>query len=155
VSEVARLLDPGKTRVVLLRVGEPVEGLVGKPARPVTIGWLGPLHERRVDAVYASHPIYESQIEDSERANLAQSLAADRIALQALGFDVTVEVRFGNPAEEIVGCAREHQADLIAMATHGRDGLSHLVMGSVAERVVRSAPGAVLLLRPRDQAEER
>jgi nucleotide-binding universal stress UspA family protein len=150
VGQLGHLLDPARTRLVLLRVGEPVEGLVGKPARPVTIDWLGPLHERRADATLALHPIYESQIEDSERANLIQSLTEERRALEAQGFDVAIEVRFGKPAEEIVGCARERHADLIAMATHGRDGLSHLVLGSVADRVVRTAPGPVLVLRPPD-----
>jgi universal stress protein A len=50
--------------------------------------------------------------------------------------------------EAIVRYARRNDIDLIVMATHGRTGLTHLLMGSVAEKVVRAAPCAVLTLRP-------
>ncbi len=51
------------------------------------------------------------------------------------------------PAEEIVKYANAEQIDLIVMGTHGRPGMAHLLMGSVAEKVVRSAPCPVLTLR--------
>jgi len=50
----------------------------------------------------------------------------------------------GTPYREIVAAAKKHKADLIVMGTHGRTGLSHLVMGSVADRVVRTAICPVL-----------
>jgi nucleotide-binding universal stress UspA family protein len=50
----------------------------------------------------------------------------------------------GNPASEIVRVASEQHFDLIVMGTHGRTGLSHLLLGSVTEKVVRKAPCAVL-----------
>ncbi len=53
-------------------------------------------------------------------------------------------VRFGRPAQEIATLAREEQADLIIIATHGRSGLKHLV-GSVTEKVVRLATCPVLV----------
>ena len=53
----------------------------------------------------------------------------------------------GQPADEIVQLATDEDADLIVMATHGRTGLGHLLMGSVAEAVVRKAPCPVLTLR--------
>jgi nucleotide-binding universal stress UspA family protein len=53
----------------------------------------------------------------------------------------------GDPAEEIIGLARSRQADLIISATHGRSGLSHLVMGSVAEKIIRHAPCPVFVVR--------
>ena len=53
----------------------------------------------------------------------------------------------GSPALAIVEYARESQADLILMGTHGRGGMAHLLMGSVAERVVRIAPCPVLTVR--------
>jgi nucleotide-binding universal stress UspA family protein len=52
-----------------------------------------------------------------------------------------------DPAAEIVRHAREHHADLVVVGTHGRTGLRRAVMGSVAERVVRSAPCPVLVAR--------
>ena len=53
----------------------------------------------------------------------------------------------GNPAHEIVRIAQEEKADLIVIATHGHTGLHHLVVGSVAEKVVRLAPCPVLAVR--------
>ncbi len=53
----------------------------------------------------------------------------------------------GDPATMIVQLAEEEQADLIVMGTHGRSGLSRLLMGSVAEQVVRTAPCPVLTIK--------
>jgi nucleotide-binding universal stress UspA family protein len=58
-----------------------------------------------------------------------------------------VEVAVGRPADTIVRLARERNADLIVMATHGRTGLQHVVLGSVAEKVVRLAPCPVLTVK--------
>ncbi len=56
-------------------------------------------------------------------------------------------LRHGVPADEISELAEAEQADLIVMGTHGRSGLKRLLMGSVAETVVRRAPCPVLTLR--------
>lgn len=56
--------------------------------------------------------------------------------------------RIGNAAEEIVRYAAEHAIDLIVLGTHGRGALGHLLLGSVAERVVRQAGCPVLTVRP-------
>jgi nucleotide-binding universal stress UspA family protein len=56
-------------------------------------------------------------------------------------------LRVGTPAEEIVRYADVCDADLIIMGTHGRSGIAHALMGSVAEQVVRNAPCPVLLVR--------
>jgi len=56
-------------------------------------------------------------------------------------------LRVGAPAEEIVRYAEVCEADLIVMGTHGRAGIAHALMGSVAEQVVRTAPCPVLLVR--------
>lgn len=60
---------------------------------------------------------------------------------------VTAEVRTGVPTDAIVAAAIDYGADLIVMATHGRTGLPHLVLGSVAERVIRHARCPVLAVR--------
>jgi nucleotide-binding universal stress UspA family protein len=61
---------------------------------------------------------------------------------------VTAEKAVGEPAAEILEAAREARADLIVMGTHGRTGLEHALMGSIAERVVRRAHCPVLTVRP-------
>jgi universal stress protein A len=61
---------------------------------------------------------------------------------------VTRNIYEGNPYVKIVQYAKEHAIDMIVMSTHGYSGLEHLVMGSVAENVVRKAACPVLTLRP-------
>ena len=68
-------------------------------------------------------------------------------------FGVFRHVRIGNPAAEIVEMAYERASDLIVMGTAGRTGLSHLLTGSVTERVVRTAPCPVLTLKRRELYE--
>ncbi len=62
--------------------------------------------------------------------------------------DVRGEAMMGVPWDEIVRHARDLSTDLIVMGTHGRTGLKHAFIGSVAERVVRHAPCAVMVVRP-------
>lgn len=59
----------------------------------------------------------------------------------------TAEVVFGPPYLAITDAAARHHADLIVLATHGRTGLLHLLLGSVAERVARTAACPVLTVR--------
>jgi len=63
------------------------------------------------------------------------------------GVDHEVLLRFGHPAEQIVAAERETKAELLVMATHGRTGVSHFIMGSVAEKVVRESACPVLTVR--------
>jgi universal stress protein A len=58
------------------------------------------------------------------------------------------EVRIGAPAAEIVSAAEDLKADLLCIGTHGRTGIAHFLLGSVAERIVRHAPCPVLTVRP-------
>ncbi len=64
------------------------------------------------------------------------------------GVRVTAEKAVGEPAAEILEVAREQGADLLVLGTHGRTGLEHALMGSIAERVVRRAHCPVLTVRP-------
>lgn len=64
------------------------------------------------------------------------------------GLEIEVVVAPGVAFLEIIHTARLREADLIVMATHGRTGLSHTLMGSVTEKVVRKAPCPVVSLRP-------
>lgn len=58
------------------------------------------------------------------------------------------EVRVGPAFMEIIDYAREKDIDLIVIGTHGRSGLMHVLMGSVAERIVRKSPCPVLTVKP-------
>lgn len=82
----------------------------------------------------------------SEEYFQAEQEKLERVSAPA---EVRVERRVaeGAPAEEILRTAQSVKADLIVMGTHGRTGLSRLLMGSVAEQVVRKAPCPVLTVR--------
>jgi len=80
---------------------------------------------------------------DAHLTDLRERLGKDGVAVTAL-------VRIGNPVDEINKLAEEQRVDIIFMGTHGRTGLQHLLVGSVAERVVRSSPIPVLTIRHPD-----
>ncbi|MFN8556966.1 MAG: universal stress protein [Dehalococcoidia bacterium] len=83
------------------------------------------------------------RIEDELRAYLMEKVHA----FEGLTTSVHVEIA-DHPAEAIIAHARAQGADMIAMATHGRTGIRHLLAGSVAEAVIRSGVAPVLALRP-------
>jgi universal stress protein A len=87
-------------------------------------------------------------LRDHMQGSAQQELA--RLLPEGSGTPVQIarQVAVGVPHQKILEIAAAEQVDWIVMATHGRTGLSHLVMGSVAERVVRTAPCPVLTLRP-------
>jgi universal stress protein A len=64
------------------------------------------------------------------------------------GLRVVRATRMGNAFVEIVSYAEERSIDLIVVGTHGRGGLMHMLLGSVAEKVVRKSPCPVLTVRP-------
>lgn len=72
--------------------------------------------------------------------NLCRARACDGVTLEMRVVD-------GVPADTIIATARREQADLIVMSTHGRSGLARVLMGSVTEDVLHSAPCPVLVIR--------
>src|SRR5262249_40394780 len=85
-----------------------------------------------------------------DRQQLAAVRALDelRSRAEALGAPAGEAIATHGVAwEEIVNLARGRESDLIVMGTHGRTGLKHVLLGSVAERVIRHAPCSVLVVR--------
>ena len=75
--------------------------------------------------------------------------------LSGKGVVVTTKVVMGNAAEEIIRAADETNADLVAMSTHGRSGLSRWAFGSVADRVLRGGSKPVLVIRAQKSEEQK
>ncbi len=92
-------------------------------------------------------PMTLTEVEDTlvQRARSALEETAAKLALSG---KVSTAVARGRASEEIVRTARETKASLIVIGTHGHTGISHVLLGSTAERVVRKAPCPVLTLRP-------
>jgi universal stress protein A len=99
-------------------------------------------------------PVYAIEValplENLER-EARRGLALLHPEAEAAHVDVARLVELGVPYQRILETARAEQVDLIVMATHGRTGLGHLFVGSVAERVVRLASCPVLTIRPRGE----
>jgi nucleotide-binding universal stress UspA family protein len=150
-------------RRVLVPVGlHDDPGAVGTEMRRV----LGPaVLDASVLLVYSDHlPAYlqpwmgELGIDqiglEEIRGRLEEDLAPAADALRALGFEVELVVSEGEPATVVGEIARTREADLVAMGTHGRTGAAHLLLGSVAERVVQNAACPVLTVRRDDEGAE-
>jgi nucleotide-binding universal stress UspA family protein len=91
--------------------------------------------------------------EEEEQAH--QYLSGIEVRLRAQGLETVTEVEVVERVPEgIVECAETIKAGLIAMSTHARSGVARWVLGSVADRVLRTAEVPVLLMRPREGAAE-
>src|SRR5678816_998559 len=110
---------------------------------PADYGWLG---------------IGREELRDLDRS--LQRQAANRLrafADENVGHNLPaeLEVRVGQPAEQILAAARESQCDSIMLSTRGITGLDRYLIGSVADRVARLAHCPVVLLRPGKRAPDR
>ena len=97
-------------------------------------------HKASMTIVYVAGP-EQKEGESYWRGQLEQIRPANRrIAVNHVYLE-------GDPASEIVQYARDARLDLIVMGTHGRTGIDRLVLGSVAEKVLRNAPCSVLVVK--------
>ena len=88
-----------------------------------------------------------AEVRDQLIATAERQMAARRESAAAMGVTAETTVITGWPVQAIIDHAAQGAFDLIVMGTHGRTGLAHAVMGSVAERVLRRAPCPVLTVR--------
>ena len=110
----------------------------------VTVVDTSPLADAYGDVAYRTQRIAEIH---NEAGHKAATFADHHLA----GIDrVKVHVRDGNTFLEILQAALDHGSDLIVMGTHGRTGIAHLLIGSVAEKVVRKSIVPVMTVRGRE-----
>ena len=139
------------------RVLVPVDGSdVAAAVLPFILGIAGPL-DFEVMLLRVSQPVSPValettryvEVEDAEavRAEMEAYLKGLAATLESRGVRVKTLVRRGDPVTEILAAARDEKADLIAMTTHGRRGPARVLLGSVAESVLRHADVPVFMLR--------
>jgi nucleotide-binding universal stress UspA family protein len=121
--------------------------------RAVEMGFRFASRPEMVTVIHVATPLITFEpvsginiLSDDERRAELEAALRKRYRDRKFG-GVNFEVRFGDPGHEIVGLSKEIKAGLIVMTSHGRTGLAHVLLGSVAERVVRLAHCPVLVLR--------
>jgi nucleotide-binding universal stress UspA family protein len=130
---------------------------------PAVLDWAAHLAEEHGSAVTLLHayhlPVEFQQLEGaylpqdfwaSVKSEAEQNLSRYAEPLRARGLTVELIVREGYPATVIEEEAIEQRADLIVIGTRGLSGLKHLLLGSIAERVVQKSPCPVLTVKTRD-----
>jgi universal stress protein A len=116
-------------------------------------------HQAALTLLYVVPPAYGAgeyggidyaQLVGSMRESSEKELA--KLAVEQVRGEVSTDtlVRVGSPSRAIVEVARSLPADLIVISTHGRTGLNHVLLGSVAEHVVQRAPCPVFVVRERE-----
>ena len=107
-----------------------------------------------VDPAYAASPMGMGYIPESYQEDMLERSDAELARLPSIDCDGPTIVRkslTGSAAESITDYAKEHRVGMIIMGTHGYSGLSRLLMGSVAEKVVRTASCPVLTIHSDDK----
>jgi nucleotide-binding universal stress UspA family protein len=87
-------------------------------------------------------PRYELELKQAARKALEQTIA-EKVP-KNIAIETSIEI--GKPADVILNYAKERRIELIVMSTHGRTGLSHLMIGSVAENIIRRSPIPTLII---------
>lgn len=156
VKVVRNFFEPEDVELILFRAAFPP--VLPSEATPADIFAGGmPLtgsyevYNRTLDSTY----IALDKEREQYRAQLADEIQPDVQRLRDAGYAVRAQVDYGEPAQCIIDYVQDTGVDMVAMATHGRGGLGRLVLGSVAERVLRSVGVPVLLMRPQPAAAER
>jgi nucleotide-binding universal stress UspA family protein len=92
--------------------------------------------------------VIQAELQDRLAKVSEEALASAVKARDKSGVPIRSVLRAGPPWHEVIAVAEEEKADLVVVGTHGRRGIARMIMGSVAERVVRGCPCPVLTVRP-------
>ena len=128
----------------------------GHPATVVTVGDAGSAPGRAGTAMYPAW-VDRHALDDERRARLAEIAERGAAELSRAGLSATVELRDGDPADQLIRAAAAVGADLIVVGSRGLSTLPRLLLGSVARKVLLHAPQSVLVVREareRTRAEE-
>jgi nucleotide-binding universal stress UspA family protein len=155
ISDLVFAEDGSASAAIARRLLETMPGFRGMPVRVVSVeerttswyGWLEPLPATTVQA-------FEDAIA-ADRERIAATAIRTAAVLATVGVKAETDIRRGDPGSEIVAAAKEAGADLIVMGTRGQTGLTRLLMGSVARKVLHHATCSILIVRaPAARADE-
>lgn len=118
-------------------------GLLGGSLHVLHVVEVPFVHGWAVEGYVAALPDFREELLRRAREEMEKLFAAD----ERKTLRVELVGRAGNPFTEIIRYAKEKQIDLIVMGTHGHGRMAQLLLGSVAEKVVRAAPCPVLTVR--------
>jgi nucleotide-binding universal stress UspA family protein len=144
---VRRLFEPESTDVIVAHVTRMPEGVVFGTLPPLSAQWGESLVFRGLDLPSEAHTIPQSQVWASTKEEIIDAFDDDVRELRAMGYQVSLEVRAGEPAQELADLVDERDVDAVVMATHGRSGPSRALLGSVAERLLRMVVVPVVMAR--------
>ena len=145
---VGRLFDHESTHVTIAHVAPVPEGVSGPlPPPSIVAGYGDSVLMPWRDRPGFQHPIYQSQAWVSTREEVIDAMDDDVRRLAEAGYEVSLAVRFGDPAQELADLVDEEDVDAVVMATHGRSGLSRAVLGSVADKLLRMVRVPVVMVR--------
>jgi nucleotide-binding universal stress UspA family protein len=132
----------------------PTDGGAGMDAVIDHATGLAAEHDATVHGLYVADtaslrdvPMEASMEGVSQALTQEGQTALEQIERRADEATIETDLVEGSPARQITSYAEEHPCDLIVMGTHGRSGMDRILLGSVAERVVRSAPVPVMTVR--------
>lgn len=128
LTEAARLAIAEDAELIVVHVFDPAPF-----TPPVAIPSVGGFEDR------IAREIEESVLAELERLRKGALADVPKVRIMAL--------RHGSPSVAVGEAAEEHDVDLIVVGTHGRTGLKRMLIGSVAEKIVRHAPCSVLAVR--------
>ena len=138
---VERILVATDFSLCSLNALEHAEGLAEKLKAEVILLHVEAVRVAGSKTAEVSHAAAEHQL-----ARTTEHLRSHSLKVRSL-------LRMGAPDEEILNAVQAERPSLVVMGTHGRKGIAHMLLGSVAERVVRSAPCPVLTVGPRKGAD--
>ena len=135
------------TRVLLATDFSPCAARALEYALAVTSSWKAELHVLHVLEFYPGmdpeYPVNQIYLDELRKDADRQFITLDKYAAES-GISIWKRIEFGIPSQRIETVATEQQVDLIILGMHGRTVLQHVLVGSTAERVVRTGPCPVL-----------
>ena len=139
IQKILIAVDGGPVAAEAADVGVELARALGAQVALVSV-----VDRSAVDSLAPEMPRDEMLAEARSDAKRVMTMLAERLGPDLVTADFMPE---GQPGHEIVGAAKAWPADMIVVGSHGRTGLDRVILGSVAEQVMRHAPCPVLVVR--------